>query len=67
MQRNIEMQLTATPVKKEHIQTLSGDEYFTQKITTDQGLTFWLIKEKPYVIQLELALPNGSTMLWEAM
>ena len=57
--------LTATPAGQEEIETLSGNKYNTQKITTDRGLTFWLVKEKPYVIQLTLALENGSTMIWE--
>jgi hypothetical protein len=52
---------------KEMIKTLTGASISTQKNTTDKGLTFWLTKEKPYVIQLELQLPTGATMLWEMM
>jgi hypothetical protein len=59
--------LTATLEGQERVQTLSGNNHLTQKITTDKGLTFWLTKQKPYVIQLTLALPNGSTMIWEMM
>jgi len=49
------------------VKTLKGEEILTHKVTTNKGLTFWLTKEKPYVIQLELQLPTGSTMLWEMM
>ena len=37
----------------------------TRKIKTDQGLTFWLTKSPPYVIALELELPNKSKLRWE--
>ena len=59
--------VTAEIKEKEKISTLSGENIETQKITTDKGLTFWLSKEKPYVIQLTLQLPEGSTMIWEMM
>lgn len=66
-QKKSQENLTATIKGQEKIDTLSGVTYHTQKVVTDQGLTFWLVKEKPYVIQLKLAIPNGSTMIWEMM
>lgn len=49
----------------EDVETLLGDSIRTQKMVTDKNLTFWVTKEKPFVIQLTLDMPNGSTMIWQ--
>ncbi len=56
--------LTVTVEGKETIQTLSNQQIETFKLTTDKGLTFWLSKEAPYVIQLQLNQPNGARRMW---
>ena len=50
---------------KEVITALSGRKMETTKISTNQGLVFWLSKEAPYVLWLELSLPNGSKLVWK--
>jgi len=66
-QTKTEETLTATLEGQQEIESLSGITYNTHKFVTDQGLVFWLVKEKPYVIQLKLEMENGSTMIWEMM
>jgi len=59
--------VTATIYGREIIKTLSGKSISTRKVNTNKGLTFWLTKEKPYVIQLELQKPDDSVLLWEML
>jgi len=59
--------VTATIEETVTLQSLSGRSYETYKIRTNERLTFWLTKTKPYVIKLQLDMPSGSTMIWEMM
>lgn len=54
----------ATMESKEEITTLSAQKIETVKVSTDKGLTFWLSKKAPYVIQLQLNQPNGALRMW---
>ncbi len=45
----------------------NGKTTQTWKVNTDQGLTFWLSKEEPYVIRLELQLQNDARLVWETI
>ena len=49
---------------EETITTLSNKKIDTFRISTDKGLTFWLTKKAPYVIQLQLNQPNGARRMW---
>jgi hypothetical protein len=49
---------------EETIITLSNKKFDTFRISTDKGLTFWLTKKAPYVIQLQLNQPNGARRMW---
>lgn len=57
--------IIATVNERLSVKTLSGKSFSTHKISTNKRLTFWLTKDKPYVIKLQLDMPNGSTMIWE--
>ncbi len=57
--------LVLTIEKSEQVK-LSGKEYKTWRIVTNQKLIFWMSEESPYVIKLTLDLGNNSFMLWEA-
>lgn len=61
---NQEGTVKATMEEKETITTLSHKTFDTYKISTDKGLTFWLTKKAPYVIQLQLDQPNGARRMW---
>lgn len=56
--------LIATIAEQETIITLSGKKVQTTKVNTNQNLVFWLSKEAPYVLTLELTLPNGK-LVWK--
>ena len=61
---NQEGTVKATMESKEIISTLSNEKIETVKISTDKGLTFWLTKKAPYVIQLQLDQQNGARRMW---
>lgn len=65
-QRSVD-HVVATINGKKTIKTLFNKSILARKISTNKGLTFWLIKEKPYIIQIELQQPNGSILLWEML
>ena len=54
----------ATRESKKTISTLSNETIETVKVSTDKGLTFWLTKKAPYVIQLQLDQQNGARRMW---
>jgi hypothetical protein len=56
--------LLVTIQGKESIITEDGRVFETFKIVTNQGLSFWVSKKAPYVIQLELQREEGQKNLW---
>jgi hypothetical protein len=56
--------LIVSVLKEDTIETLSHKTFKTYKIDTNNGLVFWVTKQKPYVIQLIYTLPNGL-IKWE--
>lgn len=58
------VKLVATVVDQESIQDDRGQVHSTWKVSTNFGLTFWLTKAAPYVIQLTLPTQNGGHMIW---
>lgn len=57
--------LTANVVGREDAQLDNSKSISTWKVITDKSLTFWLTKSAPYVIKLELQLPNDTKLIWE--
>lgn len=57
-------QLVATVEDKETVTDDNGKKHNTWKVTTNFGLTFWLTKKAPYVIQLILPGQNGAYNIW---
>ncbi len=57
--------LVASVVGKSKLKLPGGEETLCWELTTNQNLTFWISEEAPYVIKLELALPNSSKLVWE--
>ena len=57
-------QLVATVEGKESVTDENGKVHNTWKVSTNFGLTFWLSKKAPYVIQLVLPGQNGSHNIW---
>ncbi len=51
-------------ISHEKLTTEDGRTIKTTKVRTDRGLTFWLSKKAPYVIQLELLQPNNTRLQW---
>lgn len=59
--------ITASITGKESMKLANGKMVQTWKIVTDQGLTFWISENAPYVIKLELQLQNSSKLIWETI
>ena len=64
-QTNTTNWLIVEVIKKEKIVLPNEQAVETWKIKTNQNLTFWISKESPYVIKLELQYPNSAKLLWE--
>lgn len=54
----------ATIAGKETVTDDNKKEHTTWRVDTNAGLTFWLTKEEPYVIQLSYPTQNGGKMIW---
>lgn len=53
-------------IGKETITNLSSEKIETWKVKTSDNLEFWLIKEAPYVIKLELSIPDRGKLIWDS-
>lgn len=56
--------IVATIAGKETVTDDNKKQHSTWKVETNAGLTFWLTKKAPYVIQLSYPTQNGGKMLW---
>lgn len=56
--------IVATVVGQETVKDENQKNHPTWKISTNVGLTFWLTKKAPYVVQLSYPTQNGGKMIW---
>lgn len=56
--------IVATIAAQETVIDDNKKQHSTWKVDTNAGLTFWLTKEAPYVIQLSYPTQNGGKMIW---
>jgi len=56
--------LRITVEDQETVKDDQGREHKTWRVSTSFGLTFWLTKEAPYVIQLTLPTQGGGYNIW---
>ncbi len=59
--------MTVSVIDTEALTLPDGENIQTWKVATDQRLTFWLSRDAPYVIKLELQLQNNSKLVWETI
>ncbi len=56
--------IVATVTGQETVKDDISRNHNTWKISTNVGLTFWVTKKAPYVIQLSYPTQNGGKMIW---
>lgn len=56
--------IIATIEGAETVKDDNGNDHEAWKVSTNVGLTFWLTKEAPYVIQLTSPAQNGGYTIW---
>lgn len=56
--------IVATVAGQETVTDDNKKNHATWRVDTNAGLTFWLTKKAPYVIQLSLPAQNGGKMIW---
>lgn len=56
--------IVATVVGQETVRDDNQKNHGTWKVNTNVGLTFWVTKKAPYVIQLSYPTQNGGKMIW---
>jgi len=57
--------LVVNVVGEETVTDLNNKSYNTWKLMTNQNLTFWITKNAPYVIKLELIMPERGKLVWD--
>lgn len=58
--------LIVTIEGEEVVNNMNGDKIKTWKLNCSDGLVFWLTKQAPYVIQLELSIPDKGKQFWNS-